>query len=835
MVWYLAFGVVALAAVAAQGGLITVAKSGGQYTTIAAGVSAAQAGDTVRVSAGTYNERITTARSGNGSARIVVRTIDSVNIYGVTINHNYITVEGFTIVAPTGTAGISLSTSSSSCVVRDNSIGSENTWGFLLNLFGTNHLVENNYFYNTSGDAIRAFGSGHVIRYNEFYQISSNPLNANHTDIIQTWGVNNQQPVYNTVFENNYIHDCDCQIGNFEEDGQPHDGYMVFRNNIYVRAGVQINVMMSRLKFLNNVYYECNKGNSDHTIFLNSGSDFEIKNNLFIGCGAMTGQNGWYKVGSGISGLDADYNYVAGTQLSGYIGPGTAFTEAHGIKGGDPKFRDAAAHDLRLLASSPAINAGTTLTGFIVDFYGISRPQGAAWDMGAYELVTPNAPTGLTSPTQTAHTITLNWTAPAPAAGGTMAAAYIIKRDNVQVGTSATTAFTDSNLAEATTCDYQVYAVSALEAISATAATGSFSTIGDAVGPVVTRVRSLSLTKVQVFFDEPVEQATSEALSSYQFTGGVTVSAAALQADQRSVIVTTSQQTESTVYTITVGSVRDASTAHNTMTQSPHQFTALFKFEDDFEAGNITKWTPATSSVWTVTDDAGDKSLFIGSAIPAERLLVNRTYNLLSFDADLKGFGASAYRNLSLIIGLQDTSNYYHINFAGAASAAYNGIFKVVNKVETRLATAAALLTETTQYHHVRVTWNGATGEIKAYFDQSYTPAFSVVDTTYRSGKCGLWSKGSKQGYFDNVEVVSYVRTDNFGTPVGIDPAGPRAVTAAAMLPNPLALAAAQKLSMTGAIRFLSLAGRPVWPEQTGLYLAIDRTSGQARRVLVTR
>jgi hypothetical protein len=177
---------------------------------------------------------------------------------------------------------------------------------------------------------------------------------------------------------------------------------------------------------------------------------------------------------------------------------------------------------------------------------------------------------------------------------------------------------------------------------------------------------------------------------------------------------------------------------------------------------------PAASSVWTVVDDAGDKALFIGTALPAERLLVNRTYNVLSFDADLKGYGASVYRNLSIIIGLQDTSNFYHINFAGSATTAYNGIFKVVNKVESRLATAAALLTETTQYHHVRVTWNGATGEIDAYFDQSATPAFSAIDTTFRGGTCGVWSKGSKQGYFDNVEVVERIRTDSFSG-VGIN------------------------------------------------------------------
>jgi hypothetical protein len=465
-----------------------------------------------------------------------------------------------------------------------------------------------------------------------------------------------------------------------------------------------------------------------------------------------------------VSGATVDRDYNLSYRCLRAITPAT-----HDKSNMDPLFVDVAGNDFRLTALSPAIDAGTNL-GLAFDHDGAQRPQGAGCDMGAFEFdkTPPNAPTGLVSPSQSAHVIGLTWTAPAAASDGDLAVSYIIQRGGVTVGTSTTAAFNDSNLYASTAYSYAVYAVDKTGNISTTAAAGSFSTTGDAVGPIVQQVQSLSLTRVQVFFDEAVEQATSEAVTGYQLSGGITVSSAVRQADLRSVIVTTSAQTEGNQYTLTISNVRDTSSAHNTMTQAQKQFTAMFKFEDDFEAGNISQWTPSASSVWTVTDDGGDKSLFINAAVPAERLLIDRNYGVLSFDIDLKGFGASAYRNLSIIIGLQDTSNFYHINFAGSATTAYNGIFKVVNKVESRLATAAALLTETTQYHHVRVTWNGATGEIKAYFDQSYTPAFSTVDTTYRNGKCGLWSKGSKQGYFDNVEVVSYVRVDNFGTPVSV-------------------------------------------------------------------
>ena len=44
-----------------------------------------------------------------------------------------------------------------------------------------------------------------------------------------------------------------------------------------------------------------------------------------------------------------------------------------------------AAENFKLQSASPAINAGTTLTGFSDDYLGTTRPQGSAWDIGAYE------------------------------------------------------------------------------------------------------------------------------------------------------------------------------------------------------------------------------------------------------------------------------------------------------------------------------------------------------------------------------------------------------------------------------------------------------------------
>jgi hypothetical protein len=53
-------------------------------------------------------------------------------------------------------------------------------------------------------------------------------------------------------------------------------------------------------------------------------------------------------------------------------------------------FVNAAAHDYRLAPGSPAIDAGIALSGVATDRLGVPRPQGYAYDIGAYEWYLPS-------------------------------------------------------------------------------------------------------------------------------------------------------------------------------------------------------------------------------------------------------------------------------------------------------------------------------------------------------------------------------------------------------------------------------------------------------------
>jgi hypothetical protein len=90
------------------------------------------------------------------------------------------------------------------------------------------------------------------------------------------------------------------------------------------------------------------------------GSDNQIENNLVIGSGGAN--------------IDGDENVQVARNLA---------SQTLSIA----QFVDAAADDYHLRSGSPAIDAGASLRdrGVMEDYDGVSRPQGTAYDIGAYE------------------------------------------------------------------------------------------------------------------------------------------------------------------------------------------------------------------------------------------------------------------------------------------------------------------------------------------------------------------------------------------------------------------------------------------------------------------
>jgi hypothetical protein len=81
--------------------------------------------------------------------------------------------------------------------------------------------------------------------------------------------------------------------------------------------------------------------------------------------------------------ISSDYNVVFNAT---YPFRGTITQNTHDLIT-NPRFVNPTSGDFHLQSSSPAINAGVTLSDVTIDFDGISRPQGAGYDIGVYEYV----------------------------------------------------------------------------------------------------------------------------------------------------------------------------------------------------------------------------------------------------------------------------------------------------------------------------------------------------------------------------------------------------------------------------------------------------------------
>jgi len=106
-------------------------------------------------------------------------------------------------------------------------------------------------------------------------------------------------------------------------------------------------------------------------------------------------------------------------------------------------------------------------------------------------------------------------------------------------------------------------------------------------------------------------------------------------------------------------------------------------------------------------------------------------------------FKSSDNDGIGAILYYQDENNFYL--FVWRAEINYRGILKYEDGIETELASDAATYSSNTWYD---LNIENNTGNIVCSLDD--TEIFNVFDTTFTTGKAGLYCWGNQNGYWDN-------------------------------------------------------------------------------------
>ncbi len=376
-----------------------------EYSTIQSAVNVARPGDTVLVYDGTYTG-FTIAASGTSSNPIVIKAQGSSalinqansNGEGITIsNASYITIEGFTV---TGMSGYGLATHNATptspmhgLTIRNNTVQNSGSTNIYLSEVADSLIEGNSASGSVASHGIYLANGGSdntILRANRCFNNAKAGIHFNgDATVTPTDGYETGLTVEKNILYNNLNNGLDM-------DGV---GDSVIQNNLIynnsphaVRAFMQDSSQGPRnLKIINNTLIEASGGGGavlkltddqgGHTFFNNiivdngsngsivvSNTNFKSNNNILLGNLSLDGETTMITLSQ--------------WQTSGYDANSITSTSS-------ALFTNAAAADYTLKSGSPAANNGVasynSVFAPVIDILNITRPQGGAYDLGAYE------------------------------------------------------------------------------------------------------------------------------------------------------------------------------------------------------------------------------------------------------------------------------------------------------------------------------------------------------------------------------------------------------------------------------------------------------------------
>jgi hypothetical protein len=389
-------------AIGARGATYYVSKSGSDsnsgsqsspWLTISKAANVAKAGDTVNVAAGSYPETVNLLISGTASSGALFQgTGQPVIVGSLNIRGDYITASGFT-VSPlsAGQGAINVGGTHnllSNCTVT-NYGATASDQATAISTGGSFNQVDHCSVLNLNDiDAFHLWGDHITISNNTVSNVNMVNYALNHTDFIQTWGL---QPSQNATFiyiYGNLVENSTCDIGNTETDGNPnlHDWYIY--NNIFNKVDSPFFSGLPNTWIFNNLFINGGEGGAavELDFYTDTAGDqsggstgksydsngSKVQNNVFINNAGniATGGNAGSLSQMTITNNYFDKNPIGSAALTGNA---TNFVNASGL-------------DFRLKPGSVLIGKGVNLSSvFTVDRDGNPRPATGTWDIGPYQ------------------------------------------------------------------------------------------------------------------------------------------------------------------------------------------------------------------------------------------------------------------------------------------------------------------------------------------------------------------------------------------------------------------------------------------------------------------
>jgi parallel beta-helix repeat protein len=359
-------------------------------------------GDTVSVRAGNYAGAYI-ENSGTSSQPIVFRafgneapsitednpeTPDGINVEGA----SYVTVQGFTVNGRSR-AGIRAATCDH-VTIRDNRIDGSGKWG-IFTAFCDDVVIDHNVTANTGeqhGIYVSNSGDRPIVRNNTIYGNTQAGIHMNGDISNGGDGI-----ISDALVENNVIWDN----GSGGASGINCDGVQdsLIRNNLIFDEHAS-GISLYRIdgggastgnRVLNNTVLVAADGRWALNI-QDGSSNNTARNNILLNANSS---HGAIDIGGdSLDGFSADHNAVTDRFTTNGGDSVLSLSEWRGETGNDGNsfvsassnlFENPGGDDYSLSSSSPAVDAGEMLADVPADLLGVARPQGAGFDIGAYE------------------------------------------------------------------------------------------------------------------------------------------------------------------------------------------------------------------------------------------------------------------------------------------------------------------------------------------------------------------------------------------------------------------------------------------------------------------